>query len=212
MAVDVALLKTIRGLGREQQVVDARALVLGPGAALVIPPSIALGGRMLGPERVGQAQEHHLAEQGAGLDVIERVFFPRLGFVDVLGLGDDVVIAAEDEGILAREQVPDVGVQPLQPGELVGKFLRPFAALGDRVAVGQIDRGDPHALREPLDVAGLGVVRRAGQGAAVDLDRGFGQDRDPVVGLLPDHGQVVAEFLEFERRKRARLALYFLQQ
>ena len=99
--------------------------------------------------------------------------------------------------------------QPLHECELVGVFFR----VG-RIAVGQIDAGEPDhaAVRrdDRLDVARLGVGVVARQ-AARDLERALRQDRDAVERLLPVRLDIVAERLDLEPRELLVEALDLLQ-
>ena len=84
--------------------------------------------------------------------------------------------------------------EAVHEAELVGVFLGVR-----RIAVRQIDAGDPHdaAVRRDhrLDIARLGVGLVARQ-AAGDLDRALRQDRDAVEALLAVRLDIVAEVLD----------------
>jgi hypothetical protein len=72
-------------------------------------------------------------------------------------VGHDVVVAGEDDRVAALGERARVAEQALEPGQLVVEL---GARL--RVAVGQVDRGDEHAVDGGLDVARVvvGVVAR----------------------------------------------------
>ena len=54
--IDLAGLKPVGGLRRQQQMVDAQALVLLVGAGLIIPERVAVRLVVAGAERVGQPE------------------------------------------------------------------------------------------------------------------------------------------------------------
>ena len=104
-----------------------------------------------------------------------------------------------------------MGNQRVHPGELGGVAVGPAG-----VAVGEVKVADGDVVGTDLDVARL-VLAGLGQGetgkvAGGDGDRQAGQDRDAVIGLLADHGAVVAERPERVGGKGGGLALDFLQQ
>ncbi len=90
-----------------------------------------------------------------------------------------------------------------------------YLSVFGRVAIGQIDRGDPHhaALRRDhrLQEAGLLVAIVARQPGSHLVERGLGQDRDAVEALLAVDGDVVAERLEGLPRERVVHAFRFLE-
>ena len=90
---------------------------------------------------IGQPEIEQGAEAGARFRLDQRVVAHRHRIVDVLVGRADIVVAREHERDLAPQQALAVGVQPLHPGELVGELVG-----ADRVAVRQIQRGDPHLL------------------------------------------------------------------
>ena len=98
-------------------------------------------------------------------------------------------------------------VEPLHPGELVGKLVRIHG-----VAVGQIDRGDAHTADHGLDVARLGVIIVARQRRDDILDGTLGEDGDAVVALLSHDCGIVAEITDLELGKAFGDGLDFLQQ
>src|SRR5438034_6434839 len=101
--------------------------------------------------------------------------------------------------------------QPLHPGDLVGEFVR-----ADRVAVGQVERGDANlaAIRSAeagFDIARLLVLVGAGQAAGDIARRLLREQRDAVISALPDALDPIAERLDFEPREVVAEAFYFLQ-
>src|SRR5208282_602585 len=81
---DVALLETVRGLGREQQVVDPEALVALPTSGLIVPEGIAVWLGVKGPEGVREPEVEKGAELGPAFGPAERVVLPGDGIVNVL--------------------------------------------------------------------------------------------------------------------------------
>ena len=80
-----------------------------------------------------------------------------------------------------------MGAKPLHPFKLIVELLGP-----DRIAVGQIERCDDHAVHLGLDISAMRVVGIARQPDPAQLGRAAAdQDRDPVEALLPmPHGAV----------------------
>ena len=81
-------------------VVDADAVVFLPRAALEIPVAVVTGRLVAGAEGFGQAEIGDALKGGAALRQEQGVGQPVLGVGGILGLGDDVVVAAEDERLL----------------------------------------------------------------------------------------------------------------
>ncbi len=127
----------------------------------------------------------------------------------VARLGDDVEIAGQNQRLLVFDQLARVRDEPVHESELIGVFLG-----AGRIAVRQIDAGDPHdAFRcwdHRLDVTRLDV-RLVARQAAGDLERTLGENGDAVEGLLPVRLDVVAERLDLEARKGLVEALDLLQ-
>src|SRR3546814_7788626 len=83
-SIDAARRQPVGGLGRQQQVVDPQAVVLRPGAGLIIPEAVLIGLVVEGAERVGQPERHQLSEMLPRLQPEQRVLSPAGGIVDVL--------------------------------------------------------------------------------------------------------------------------------
>ena len=79
MAVDAGIGEPVGGLRRQQQVIDADAVVLGPGAGLVVPERVEVGCVADGADGVGQAEIDQCAELLPGLRQEQRVLGPGLG-------------------------------------------------------------------------------------------------------------------------------------
>ena len=91
-------------------------------------------------------------------------------------------------------------VKALHPGQFVIIFRT-----RRRIAIGQIDRGDPHrtALRRNHDfqIACLFILIIAGQAGLHFLDRIFRKDGDAVIGLLPVGLDIIAKRLDLQPRE-----------
>ncbi len=196
-------------LRRQQQVVDADAVVPLPGAGLIIPERVEAAGVRRRPQGVGEAERHEFAEGLPRPRQEQRVAGPLLRMGGVDRFGNDVEVAGQHQRLLVFEELARVADQPLHEGELVGVLFR----VG-RIAVRQIDAGEPHdaVVRrdDRLDVTRLdiGVVARQ---PADDLERTLRQDRDAVESLLPMRLDVIAERLDLEPRELLVQALDLLQ-
>ena len=78
MAVDAGVDQPVGGLRRQQQMVDADAVVLLPGAGLVVPEGVEVGGVADRADRVGQAEIDQGAELLPRLRQEQRVLDPGL--------------------------------------------------------------------------------------------------------------------------------------
>ena len=95
MAIDAGIDQPVGGLRRQQHVIDADAVILGPGAGLVVPEGVEVGGIAAGADRVGEAEIEQRAEFLPGLRQEQRVLGPG-GRIAGDGRGrDDVVVACQ---------------------------------------------------------------------------------------------------------------------
>src|SRR6185369_4982378 len=92
MLVDPAIAQPIQPLRREQNMVDADAVILAPGAGLIVPERILPGRLVTGAEGIGIAQMFDGSERGSGLRLKQSVVDPGLGIVAIPVFGNDVVI------------------------------------------------------------------------------------------------------------------------
>src|SRR5579871_265381 len=118
--------------------IDAQAPVLLPGAGLVVPERVL-------PRRVGdRAQGVSQAEAEQGLEALagggskQGIIDPGWRVIDVLSGRDDVEVTCEDQWLFRFKSFPRVLKKPRHPLEFIGIFI----AVG-RIAVGQIEAGDP---------------------------------------------------------------------
>ena len=87
-------------LRRGQDVVDADAVVLLPGARLIVPERVDAGPRQAGAHDVGEPEVQERAVGGAGLGLVERIAGPGIGVLGVDRLGDDIIVAEQQERLL----------------------------------------------------------------------------------------------------------------
>ena len=210
MLVDACAGQPVGGLRRQQQVVDADAPVLLPGARLVVPERVeplVVADRADG---VGQAQAGQRAELGPGLRQEQRVLGPDRRIVHVVGGRDDVVVARQNERLFQLKPFMCVFRKPVHPSD----FVRVFLGVR-RVAVGQVDRRHPQApavgRNRRLDEAGMVVGVVAGQAGRDLVELELGQDRDAVERLLAVDRDVVAQRLDLQPRKGVIDGLGFLK-
>ena len=104
LAVNGARLQSVRGLRRQQQVVDADAVVLGPGAGLIIPERVLVRLGIAGAEGIREAEIDELAQLAAGLDLEKGVVFPGDRIPDIVFRRNDVVVASEDKWFLVAQE------------------------------------------------------------------------------------------------------------
>ena len=76
MAVDAGIDQPVGGLRRQQQMVDADAVVLLPGAGLVVPEGVEVAGVADGANGVGEAEIGQRAELLPGRRQEQRVLDP----------------------------------------------------------------------------------------------------------------------------------------
>ncbi len=176
--------------------VDADAMILLPGAGLIVPEGIDAGLGQAGAHRIGQTQVEQRAECGARLRLIESILRPGPGVPGVDGFGDDVVVAEQHERLLEAEQLARTGLEALHPRELVGELVG-----ADGIAVGQVEVADSHhapGMRHAhLDVAGVRVAVVARKTAHGNLvERALRQNRNAVEALLSVDGDIVAQRIE----------------
>src|SRR5262249_31617064 len=118
MLVDAAILQPVQALRRQQNVIDADALVFAPGSGLVIPKGILAGLGVTGAESIGETQIFDATPGGFGLGLEQRVIDPGFGIVTVPVLRDDVVIADQGHGLFVRQKPFGMAMKALQPVEL----------------------------------------------------------------------------------------------
>src|SRR3546814_18776399 len=94
-AVDLAALQQVGGLRRQQEVIDAQALVVLPAAALVVPEGIEVRRAVQGTEGIGVAEVHERTDEAAAFLLGAGVGREGARVVDVLVLRVPVLVACE---------------------------------------------------------------------------------------------------------------------
>src|SRR5262249_31406063 len=102
MLVDADVREPVRRLRREQQMVDADAVVLLPGARLIIPERENAPLVIGGAQGVGEAEVEQRVKLGARLRQEQRVIRPRRRIAGVARRRNDVEIARQDERLFQR--------------------------------------------------------------------------------------------------------------
>ena len=188
--------------------VDAEARVARQGASLIVPEGVEPGlARVNRAQRVGPALIDQSAKGGLACRLEQRVAGHRAGREGVAILGDDIVIACEDDWTLLGEKFGRARREPLHPAQFVGEFVGP-----DGVAVGQVDRGDDQPVRLRLDIAAVAVVGIAGEpDLAQHGSVAAAEDGDPVEALLAMPHRAIARRLHVTDRERFVGAFEFLE-
>ena len=146
---------------------------------------------MQAAHRIGPPLPEQLAEGGARRWQLQRIVGHGAGIPDIIIIGDDIVIAGQHHRQTARQQAGGVLAQPRHPGQLVIIF-----GPRRRIAVGQIEAGDPHAHHIGFKIARLLVAVVAGQ-AALHLGGGLAaEDGDAVEALLAVDKAVIARLAQ----------------
>src|ERR1700722_15856857 len=162
LLIDRNRLQLVRGLRRQEQMVDADTVVLLPGARLIVPEGIEACGVRRRAQGVEQAERDELAEFEPRLRQVQSVVDPVFRARRVAPVGNDIEIACQHQRLLVFKDLAGVDNEPLQEGELVRVFL-----CADRIAVRQIDRRHPHdpvyGRDDRLDIARLRIVLIAGE-------------------------------------------------
>jgi len=89
--------QAVAGLRRQQEMIDAQAVVFLPRAGLVVPEGIETGRVAGGTQRVGKAQIDERAEFLPGLRQEKRVLGPGFRPAGIGGGRDNIVIARQDK-------------------------------------------------------------------------------------------------------------------
>ena len=152
MTIDAGALQTLRQSGTQQNVIETQTAIALPTIPHVIPKCVH---RFFGMERangVGPTLREKALIRCAALWLQQGVAIPRLRRIDVEVCGHHVVISRQHDGRSSRVKFSRVGVQALQPRELVIEF-----GTGLGVSVGSVDRGDEHAVDGRLEIAALTI-------------------------------------------------------
>ena len=178
MPIDGRADEPVGGLRRQQDMVDADAVVLLPGAGLIVPEGVEVGAVAAGAHRVGQPEIDERPKSFPGLRQEQRVAYPGGRIAGIGRRSESHCSRPPGQRLLQRQAFARIVNKPVHPFDLVWIFVGVR-----RVAIGQIDRGDPHhaVLRrdDRLQEAGLLVAIVARQ-PGVDL-----VEREPSTGSRP---------------------------
>ena len=105
-------------------------------------------------DRVGPALRNELAIFLARFRSEQRILHPTFGLVDIHVGRNDVEVAHQQRRHAAIEQVPRMGIQRVEPVQLIVE-LRPRL----RIAVGRVHVADQDPADRRLDVSALLEVR-----------------------------------------------------
>src|SRR6185437_14699092 len=95
MAVDAGIDQPVGGVRREQQVIDADAVVLGPGSGLVVPERVEIAGIAGCTDGVSKTQIDQCPELLSGWGQKQRIVRPSLGTPGIGGGRNDIEIAGQ---------------------------------------------------------------------------------------------------------------------
>src|SRR3984957_6195369 len=100
LLVDRNRLQLVRGLRRQEQMVDADTVVLLPGARLIVPEGIETCGVRRRAQGVEQAERDELAEFEPRLRQVQSVVDPVFRARRVAPVGNDIEIACQHQRLL----------------------------------------------------------------------------------------------------------------
>ncbi len=157
-AIDARLAQRRRQRRIQQQMVDAQTRIGLPVLPKVIPERVDPFVRIVCAQGIDPSLLEQAPITGAAFGLQQRVLEPGARVIDVLVGRHHVVVAGQHDRMAAVVQRGRILQQPFEPGELVLEFRSRL-----RVAVGQIQTADQHAMHRGLDVAALLVAVVAGQ-------------------------------------------------
>ena len=188
VAVTSGRFKTVRQGRAQQQVIEAQSGIALPAVTHVVPERIDALAGMQRAQGVGPALLDQARILGAALRLHQRVVIPRFGRINVDFGPGDIVVAGETHRRFRAQQRTRMGLQALEPRELVVEFRAWL-----RIAVRQIDAGNDDAVHRGFDVARFRIGLVAGQrGSGHDRLRAARKDCDAVPGLLAAPHRAIA--------------------
>src|ERR1700712_2842661 len=104
--------------------IDSDAMVFNPCARLIIPEGVAVRLAMAGAKRVRKPQMQDATESRARFGLKKGISCPRSRVIAIVRGRNDVVIPGENQRFLMAQEVADMPIKPLQPGQLIGESLR----------------------------------------------------------------------------------------
>ena len=187
--------------------VDAQAGIAFERVPPVFPEGVDAFLRMQLAEGVRPALGDEIGIGLPDLRAEQCIVAPALRCVDVEIGRHDVEIADQRHRKAKRQQIGGIGLEPLEPTQLVVEFRA-----GRRIAVRQVQAADQDAVDGGLDVAAVGVVRIARQSASrEDRRRVPGEDGDAVPAFLSMPDSLVTRLLKLASRKAVVRRFEFLQ-
>ena len=153
-----------------------------------------------------QPCERRALIRSAALGLQQGVTIPGLRRVDVEVGRNNVVVPRQHDGRSSRVEFSRVGVQALQPSELVIEF-----GTGLRVSVRSVDRGDEHAVDGRLEIAALPIGGVAWQVHASHNRRPSREDRHAVPALLAAPYRMITRLPDCLRRELGVRGFEFLK-
>src|SRR5215813_12096900 len=116
--IDARADKAFRGLGAQQQMIDAKARVPRPSVSHVVPERVHRRIRMQRPDCVNPALVENALKTGAAFRLNERVFRIGLRWIDITVHRHDVVVAREHDRDPRAVELLGMGRKALHPSEL----------------------------------------------------------------------------------------------
>src|SRR5687768_6962964 len=115
VAIDAGVAQARCNAWAEQDVIEAQPGIARPAIPLVVPESVDLLARVQRPQRIGPALLQQALERRAAFGLQQRVIVPGPGWIDVEVGRHDVVVAGQDDRLLAaleRSRMLDDSIEP----------------------------------------------------------------------------------------------------
>src|SRR5581483_6861028 len=141
--------------------INAQAGVSAVGIAEKIPESVNYFGRIQFAYRVRPPLCKQLLESRSCFRPEKSVFHPAFSLISVQFRWYNVVVTYQHGRHTRCEQLGGVGMQPIEPAQLIVK-LRAWS----RIAIGQVQASYDDTIYLGFNVAAMFVVRVSGQHAA----------------------------------------------
>jgi hypothetical protein len=121
-AIDPGAMQALPQSGTQKDVVETQAAVAFPSFPLVIPEGIHRLFGMKRANRIGPTLRQQALIRSAAVGLQKGVMIPGLRLVDVEVCRHNIIISRQNDRRSGRVKFCRVGVQSLQPGELVVKL------------------------------------------------------------------------------------------
>jgi len=186
--VDTGCGQAFAGDRVQQEVIDPQSGVAFERTAKIVPKCVD---SLIGIDfayAVDPALGDQIRESLTHFRDEQSVLYPTLGFVNVEVRRNDVVVPGQDHGSVNSDEPSGMGLQPIEPCELVIEL-----GTGPRVAIGRVETTDEHAIHGSFDIATVGIACAPGEAAPGFLRLALArQDGDAVPALLPEPNGAVA--------------------